>query len=858
MKTTISYALKAGCYRLLCLGCLVFPTFCSYAATPTAVATGNWESPSTWSTGVVPLATDDVVIPAGMTVTVNLTGEVCGALTIDAGGTLIINSNEGLSIGGAFTNAGSFTAGSGSTLTFDGSANTVISGGGTYLIQGTVVLDMGSPTTALDIRDAGFATGVDNGNNDYFTLIRGTLKMDNAGTLYMYDSGSANSLTIPWGVTIESDAGVLQLAYQGITNHVILSGKLYIDGGTVDVQTGQALNSGEDFQYTVDGGTPQLYISSGTLNIGAGFNALNSTDYIDFEMTGGTIILACNGYSNWITFQLADNVGGKTLMSAGLIILQNACNSNIEDIDMGGANVAATLYSVTGGTVQFGYSATQATSTYFGIDGQPSTNYPNLDFEPGTAKDAASFNGQSVNMLSLHINSNQTFDASNFPVVNIMKNNGTYAFDQEGTFTQGNNTVEFSGDVQQKISSTSLAGLSFYNLTIANTAGNVYLDVPVTVNNQLSFASGKIDATANSLTLANGSAAITGSSASSYVITGNGVSPATGELTIGNIPGNSGTLFPIGTAAYYLPATINPGANGNTGYSAFVFQGATSNAQANGPAFSAPFLAQMVNAVWSVSQTAGSGTAGLTLDWLSSGSALEGSTFQGAGSNIGISQYTGTGGGWSPPSGTGNVATETAASAFGSWTQYVVTMNDIVLAAGLLDFGAILNDNHTVTVSWAAGDETGLRKYVVQRSANGADWQNIGMVQPRGDAGIDEPYSLVDEDPLAGVDDYRLQVQRADGTDFYSSVKAVRIGSGMGVTVYPNPAVDEIRVDLGPGDDVRAVLLLDAAGKELQRINGTGNTMITVPVRQYPNGEYYLELISADGTRAVSAFMVRH
>jgi len=858
MKTVTLHRLKSSLSRLCLMTGPIFFNLCSYAGTNTAVATGNWESASTWSLGVAPGATDNVVISSGVTVTVTATGDVCGAITIDAGGTLTINSNESLAIGGNLTNGGNFTASNGSTLTFNGAANSVISGGGTYLIAGTVQLDMASATTALDIQDANFATGVSNGSNDYFSLIRGTIRMDNSGSLYMYNSGSANSLTIPYGVTIESDAGRLYLAPAGTTNNVILSGKLFINGGSVNVQMGQSLNAAQDFRYTVNGGTPQLYVSSGSLSMGAGFNALNSTDYIDFEITGGRIVLACNGFSNWITFQLADNVGGKTLMSAGLIILQNACNNNIEDIDMGGSNVAATLYSVTGGTVQLGYAATQATSTYFGIDGQPSTNYPNLDFEPGTAKNAASFNGKSVNMLSLHINANQTFDATNFPVVNIMKNNGTYAFDQEGTFTAGNNTVEFSGDVQQKISTSSLASLSFHNLTIANTAGNVYLGVPVTVTNQLSFIDGKIDATTHSLTVSNGSVAITGPSASSYVITGSGVSPNTGQLVIAGLPSNSGTLFPTGTAPYYLPAVVNPGTNTGTSYSAFVFQGATSNAAADGPVFSPVYLQQMVNAIWSIGRTAGSGSADLTLNWLASGTALEGSTFQMAGTNIGISRYTGSAGNWAAATGSGSVATETATSSFSTWTQFAVTMNSVVLSKTLLDFGVNLRDNGTVDVSWSVADESDVARYVVQRSVKGGDWQTVGTVRARDEGGADQAYALVDESPLDGVNDYRLLIQKADGTVSYSRVRAVSVTTGAGVAIYPNPASDELHIQTGAGNEIRTVLLLDANGKVLQRLDDPGYATISLPVRDYPGGTYFLELVDADGATNITTVLLRH
>ncbi len=328
----------------------------------------------------------------------------------------MMNTGATLNIGGDFINAGSFTATTGSTITFNGTSNAVITGGGTYLISGTIVLNMGASTTSLDIQDANFITGINSGFKYYFSFVRGTWKMNNSATLNdSYNTGSSNALTIPFSVIIESDAGTMNLGRNALTGNMILSGELFLNGGVVNVQTGQGFNSGQDFQYHVNGGAPQLHVSAGTLNIGAGFNANVATDYIDFNMSGGTVILALNGYSDWITFQLTDVVGGKTVMSGGTIILQDACNANIEDLDMGGANVAATQYLVTGGTVQLGYTSTQNSSAYFGINAEPATNYPNIDFEAGVVKNAQAFNTGNINMLSLHVNANMTFDATGFP-----------------------------------------------------------------------------------------------------------------------------------------------------------------------------------------------------------------------------------------------------------------------------------------------------------------------------------------------------------------------------------------------------------------------------------------------------------
>jgi len=823
-------------------------------ANNTALSSGAWETGANWSSGAAPLATDIVVVAAGLTMTVKATGDACASLTIAATGSVIINANESLSIGGSFSNAGTFTANAGSTLTFNGAANSTLTGGGTYTIAGTVVLNMGSAATALDVQDANFISGINSGGNYYMSFIQGTWKMDNAGTLNdCYNSGSANALTIAYGVVIESDAGTMNLCKNAPTGSAILSGKLFMNGGIINVQTGQGFNSGQDFQYHGNGGTPQLYISSGTLNIGAGLNANGGADYIDFHMIGGTMILALNGYSNWITFQLADVAGGKTFMSGGLVILQDACNANIEDIDMGGANVAATQYSVTGGTVQLGYVNTQSSSTYFGIDAQPATNYPNFDFEPGVAKNASAFSGGNINMLSLHVNSNMTFDATGFPNVNIMSSNGTFAFDDEGGFIQSTNTVTFSGSENQVISSTSLANEAFYNLNIANTSGHVTLAVATTVANQLSFTSGLVDASNYSLTLSNGSNAITGASSSSYVITGNGVA-TTGKLNINTIPASTSTIFPIGTSTYYLPTTINPGTNSGNSYSAFVFQGATTNAAANGTPFSAAGLAQIVNAVWNISQTAGSGTASLTLNWASSGTVLEGSIFQTEGLNIGISQYIG---GWQLATGSGNVSTATATSSFNSFTQFGVGGINQILPVTISDFAAFLKNNNTVLLSWSASDNVGISDFEVQTSTNNSDWHTIGTVQAQSGANAESNYSFIDASPGIGMNYYRLLIQNADGTYSYSPIRQVTSSTIAYIGVFPNPANNIINVTVGNAGTTFDIRLISLSGQLLQSAR-YGSPIISINVCNYPSGIYLLQVVSPDRILQTSSVIIAH
>jgi hypothetical protein len=1049
-------------------------------ANKTALHSGAWENGANWSAGAAPVATDNVIIPAGISMTVNVTTDLCASLTIAGTGSVSIIVNKGLAIGGNLSNAGTFTAAAGSTVTFNGAANSTVTGGGSYTIAGTIVLNMGTAATSLDVQDANFIAGINSGGKYYFTFTRGTWRMDNAGTLNdCYNSGSTNALTIPFGVVIESDNGTMNLAKfgtmatigDGLTTYgqsnLLLSGELFINGGTMDValgqpassNTAQTLSMGVDLQYYANGGSPELYVASGTLNLGSGFNNYTSNDYINFKMTGGTIVAAVAGSSYMGTFQLNDYPGGQTVMSGGLIELTDASWGYFPDVDLGGTNVQSVLYSVTGGTVQFGSPLTANGGTYFSFEAWATTNYPNFSFQPGIAKVAQPLNDGDFRIYSLTANANMTFNVADYFTGNSTKNmyidgsNGSWAFDDEGGFIPGTSTVQLIGTVNQLLNSSTQSGTNFYNLvigtlagasasvsgslntlniggtltvnsgafnpgtmttlnvtgtttlnagaltapatinesanwtnnggsfvpnggtvnfngtgnsvingtaatqtfynlstnmtagqtlstggsttavavngnltettgnitapakltvlgnvllssgtftagtnsfvggnftnnsnafvansntvtfngstaqtiggsfgstfynmTVANSGGPVILGISTTVSNQFAFTLGMLDASNDPLTITSG-LAITGASPNSYIIVGNGVS-TTGLLTIDNLPANTATLFPIGTATYYLPATLNPGTNAGDGFSTFVFTPAAYNAVFGGPAFGPAMAAGILSAVWNVSQSAGTGSAALGVNWASSGTTLDGSSFQTAGTNIGISQYVG--GGWQTATGSGNVATTSATSSFGTFTQFLVNMQNFVLPVEITDFNAILHSNNTVGLTWTTST-VGFSSFDVQRSNNGSDWTTIGIVAAAAfDA--DGQYSFTDLNPFAGVNYYRLSGRQTDGGSSYSTIRTVSLSGMAAIGIYPNPTADRINVSVSNATPDLCIRLVSLSGQVLESVmpGATGASVTTLSVQHYPAAIYLVQLVNAEKVLQVSPVIVTH
>lgn len=90
--------------------------------------TSNWHTASNWCSGVVPTATTDVEISAGVPFQpVISAGAVCRNLTINSGASVTISASNSLDIKGNLTNSGTLTVNT-STVSFTGTTLQTISG----------------------------------------------------------------------------------------------------------------------------------------------------------------------------------------------------------------------------------------------------------------------------------------------------------------------------------------------------------------------------------------------------------------------------------------------------------------------------------------------------------------------------------------------------------------------------------------------------------------------------------------------------------------------------------------------------------------------------------------------------------
>ena len=357
--------LASACLAALAVGFALTPG-AALAATVTwtnGAGDNNFNSPTNWSTGIVPVAGDDVVIGAGFTVNVP-SGHTINSLTTAAG--TIVNDNSNLTINAgtnAGANAGTLNANNNTSLTLTGGFNNTGTvalnsvGNITDLqVNGTLSLTGGgavtlSNNTANRVYGLGGGSVLDNVNNTISGAgeigVNGNLSVTNeaAGVI---DANQTTAQTLDGGNTI-TNKGILRATNTGglnLTGGVVVNnaggGRLQANGAgahvdlqSVTIQGGTLSTTGGGLIQTtsvgtLDGSVTPVTISTGstvqvnnntTLNLKGAIDAqgvikLNSVGNVtDLIVGAGTVTLS--GPGGIIT---SDNVGNRIYGGGGGIL----------------------------------------------------------------------------------------------------------------------------------------------------------------------------------------------------------------------------------------------------------------------------------------------------------------------------------------------------------------------------------------------------------------------------------------------------------------------------------------------------------------------------------------------------------
>jgi hypothetical protein len=193
--------------------------------------------------------------------------------------------------------------------------------------------------------------------------------------------------------------------------------------------------------------------------------------------------------------------------------------------------------------------------------------------------------------------------------------------------------------------------------------------------------------------------------------------------------------------------------------------------------------------------------------------------------------------------------------------KIVFIPNAALPVSGLILTGA--TKGNAIVLQYEALNEREMQGYAVERSADGTVFNKLGEQQPVNGTSVTNRYNYTDNNPLAGVNYYRIKGSSVNGQLQYSNVITVKTGSMMPlVTVAPNPVVGKV-LNLKLSQLTKGsykMIVSDVAGRTIfskeMVYDGVNAIIKTTLPSALKTGNYYVRL-SGEGNDFTEKFIIQ-
>jgi hypothetical protein len=185
-----------------------------------------------------------------------------------------------------------------------------------------------------------------------------------------------------------------------------------------------------------------------------------------------------------------------------------------------------------------------------------------------------------------------------------------------------------------------------------------------------------------------------------------------------------------------------------------------------------------------------------------------------------------------------------------NWTlTYGATSVDLLfqgpLPIELSKFEANKRDK-TVVLDWVTSSEENNDKFVIERSIDGKLFEKLNELKGAGNSLSTNYYNFIDENPLSGLNYYRLRQIDFDGKSSVSDLRMVKMEADLGITVSPTIVSDQLNIQLNQVVDKPYMINIISLGTGIS-INQisvkSGDLKSDIDVSSLSPGSYIAQLI---------------
>jgi hypothetical protein len=169
------------------------------------------------------------------------------------------------------------------------------------------------------------------------------------------------------------------------------------------------------------------------------------------------------------------------------------------------------------------------------------------------------------------------------------------------------------------------------------------------------------------------------------------------------------------------------------------------------------------------------------------------------------------------------------------------------LPVKVTEFTATLQKNNTVLLQWQTASEQNLQGFSIERGTATSDFTAIGYAVAKGNTNTVTNYVSTDQQPIPGLNFYRLKMMNSNGEFSYSKIVSADIKNELfSIRLSPNPAKNILFVKITALIESATLQIIDANGAALKEaLVPAGNTAaVSFDINNLSTGIYNLRIFT--------------